>query len=83
MVIFEDGVPIVITPKMPLPKVLPLVSEASQGQETRLQSGQSRDGTGKVVANRYLMGNKLGSGAFGTVFLICDLKNNRDRWGVY
>ena len=72
---------------MPLPKVLPQVSKAQQhvpqGPVIRIPSdsaGQAERRTrGKVVANRYGVERKLGSGAFGTAFLVTDLKASNDK----
>lgn len=78
---------------MPLPKVLPQVSNASHDLEARGDSRTSYcqeapehsrqswvgGGAARVVVNRYQVERKLGSGAFGTAFLISDLKTNKDR----
>ena len=56
-------------PAMPIPKSL---LEASGGK-----TAADRDSGGyKVLANRYNVGAKLGSGNFGTVFLVTDLQSN-------
>ena len=75
---------------MPLPKVLPHVQnlqQPPQGQDqaARAPSGHAanrtagREGEGVVVAHRYGVERKLGSGAFGTAFLVADKKSNNDR----
>jgi serine/threonine protein kinase len=53
---------------MPLPKKIPkeLASKSSCA--------------GKVYANRYKVVKRLGSGSFGTVFLVEDLKADRERY---
>ena len=65
---------------MPLPKELPEVQQGSRDRDgrRRLSSGGDGGGAGRVVANRYQLDKKLGSGAFGTAFLVADLKSNRD-----
>ncbi len=77
---------------MPLPKVLPAQVHGAARHAPPLQaagapsrSGQaadSRTGGGKVVANRYCVEKKLGSGAFGTAFLVTDRKADDDRYEV-
>lgn len=73
---------------MPLPKVLPQVGNARRGPdgaavtEGRAPSGKpglAGGAVGKVVANRYSMERKLGSGAFGTAFLVLDRRANSDK----
>ena len=87
MLVRKEACSYIISLPMPLPKVLPQVSatqRVSRGARPvgRVSSGMG-DNTGgdggKVVANRYILKNRLGSGAFGTVFLITDLKSNHDR----
>ena len=70
---------------MPLPKDLPAVPQrsggGSNGEGQRRRSGSSEGGgggAGKVVANRYQVDRKLGSGAFGTAYLVADLKSRKD-----
>ena len=52
---------------MPLPKKIPK-GLALKGR-----------GAGKVYVNRYKVVTHLGSGSFGTVFLVEDLKTNGER----
>ena len=47
---------------MPLPKKFPRAGAGSKGKEKR------------VLANRYRVEKKLGSGNFGTAWLVTDLK---------
>ncbi len=53
---------------MPLPKKIPkeLASKSSC--------------VGKVYVNRYEVVKRLGSGSFGTVFLVEDLRSDRERY---
>ena len=54
---------------MPIPKSL---LQASGGQ-----NAIDKDPRGsKILANRYNVGTKLGSGNFGTAFLVTDLQTN-------
>ena len=55
---------------MPLPKKIPkeLASKSSC--------------VGKVYVNRYEVVKRLGSGSFGTVFLVEDLRSDRERYVV-
>lgn len=56
---------------MPLPKSLPqTVSEPEKGNVAPLP---------QVMAERYRVEHKLGSGAFGTVFLVTDLNFRNER----
>ena len=68
--------------QMPLPKVLPQVHPPPD-QAARAPSGRPDHGGGggeaAVVANRYSVEKKLGSGAFGTAFLVTDKRSNNDR----
>ncbi len=73
---------------MPLPKVLPQVQNRQQApdQAARAPSGHASSRTAGwegekklVVANRYSVEKKLGSGAFGTAFLVADKRSNNDR----
>ena len=45
-----------------------------QGSDNRTPGGG-----GKVVANRYSVERRLGSGAFGTAFLVSDKRSANDR----
>ena len=57
---------------MPLPKNLPRSAKAAPLSATKKEDV-------KVLANRYHLERKLGSGAFGCAFLVTDLKANGDR----
>ncbi len=48
---------------MPLPKKIP-----------RSRSAKNKDAAKRILANRYRVENKLGSGNFGTAWLVTDLK---------
>ena len=64
---------------MPLPKNYP---RSSASAKAALPPGKTKCDGGPVVqvlANRYRMGNKLGSGAFGCAYLVTDLKANNER----
>ena len=54
---------------MPLPKSLPQAAPLSAANKEEV----------KVMANRYHLERKLGSGAFGCAFLVTDLKANGER----
>lgn len=63
---------------MPLPKNLP---RSAQSAKTAPPPAAKNEG-GKVLANRYRVEDKLGSGAFGSCFLVTDLKAiGNERWG--
>ena len=66
---------------MPLPKDLPNVQQRSRGGSDGGSRPRSEGGGGaeRVLANRYKMDKKLGSGAFGAAFLVADLKANREK----
>ncbi len=82
---------------MPLPKLLPNISIPKQvaeypgGGEVAAASKKGPDNgrgggagrRGRVIANRYAVENKLGSGAFGIVFLVTDLKSKKDRYSSH
>lgn len=53
---------------MPLPKSYPLVSD------------QAAAGKKRTLNKRYVVGKKLGSGHFGTAFLVTDIKVNNERY---
>ncbi|XP_064393526.1 serine/threonine-protein kinase Nek11-like [Halichondria panicea] len=69
---------------MPLPKKL-LVGGQQDYPGANGDMGNGRRGSTsslepkKVMANRYQMEGKLGSGAFGTAFLVLDLKSNNEK----
>jgi len=73
---------------MPLPKDLPAVQQRSGGgnDEGRRRSGSNNSssggggggGAGKVIVNRSQVARKLGSRAYGTAFLVANLKSNKD-----
>lgn len=52
---------------MPLPKKIPRGGKSKSQDE------------GRVFANRYRMEKRLGSGSFGTVFLVEDMKT-KEEW---
>ncbi len=64
---------------MPLPKDLPNVQQPPHGGDGGGLRRSERGGAERVLANRYKMDKKLGSGAFGAAFLVADLKANRDK----
>ena len=66
---------------MPLPKVLPKVQKPNPGARLPDTPENRAGGAGvvRVVANRYSVENKLGSGAFGTAFLVTDRKSSDNR----
>ena len=58
--------------EMPLPKNLPRSAKASPPSTSAGKRG--------VLANRYCVEHKLGSGAFGSAYLVTDLKTvNNER----
>ena len=72
---------------MPLPKELPRAGRAAGGPGAPAAPSSARgerqgsagaDGR-RVLANRYRLGQKLGSGAFGCAYLVFDLKLNGDK----
>ena len=77
------GAGAVFSSSMPLPKVLPQVQNAqgvpvgAAAAAPRVPSGAANHG--KVVANRYSLERKLGSGAFGTAYLVTDRRANSDK----
>ena len=54
--------------KMPLPKSYPVASE---------QAGTAKK---RTLNKRYVVGKKLGSGHFGTAFLVTDILANNERY---
>lgn len=72
---------------MPLPKELPRAGHAAGGSGAPAapsSARRERQGSGgadgrRVIANRYRLGQKLGSGAFGCAYLVFDLKLNSDK----
>ena len=63
---------------MPLPKLLPRAAEASGAAAVRApRSAGSED---RVLAGRYRVGSKLGSGAFGCAYLVTDTGAGDERW---
>ena len=57
---------------MPLPKNLP--------QSVGGESSPKKERTAvQVVAQRYRVERRMGSGAFGTAFLVTDLKDRKER----
>ena len=76
---------------MPLPKELPRAGRAAGGPGAPAAPSSARgerqgsagvDGR-RVLANRYRLGQKLGSGAFGCAYLVFDLKLNGDKWATH
>lgn len=61
---------------MPLPKNLPQQSKAQAKHGASFKSGVPP----RVLANRYRVEQRLGSGAFGTVFLVTDLRAGNERY---
>ena len=63
---------------MPLPKNLPQQSkaQAKHGAPFKREGGAAP----RVLANRYRAEQRLGSGAFGTVFLVTDLRAGNERY---
>lgn len=69
---------------MPLPKELPRSRQAVGGSRASAvpssARGESRRGDERtVLANRYRVGQKLGSGSFGCAYLVFDLKANSEK----
>ena len=64
---------------MPLPKKLPTPSSAASNLPPPSRDPQ-KEGSGRILANRYELSDKLGSGAFGSAFLVRDLRAGRERW---
>lgn len=61
---------------MPLPKNLPQQSKAQAKHGASFKGGAAP----RVLANRYRVEQRLGSGAFGTVFLVTDLRAGNERY---
>ena len=59
---------------MPLPKNLP------QSAKGAAQLKKGRAVAVQVLAHRYRVERKMGSGAFGTAFLVTDLKSRNERY---
>ena len=57
---------------MPLPKKIP--RSGGTGQKQKKDSKDGAPVQKRVLANRYQVEKKLGSGNFGTAFLVKDLK---------
>ena len=53
---------------MPLPKSYPVAGD---------QAGSAKK---RMLNKRYVVGKKLGSGHFGTAFLVTDIKANNERY---
>lgn len=71
---------------MPLPKELPRSRQAATGSgasaapSSARRERQGHGGDGRtVLANRYRLGQKLGSGSFGCAYLVFDLKANNEK----
>ncbi len=60
---------------MPIPKALPNGKDAT-GPALDTQKKASKPPSDKTIGGRYSVLNQLGSGNFGTVYLIADLKTN-------
>lgn len=60
---------------MPLPKHLP--QRGASGVVGAKRGSQQQQ---QLVARRYRMGERLGSGAFGCAYLVTDTKENEARW---
>ena len=60
---------------MPLPKNLP---RSAKAKVTPPPAPKKEDG--KVLANRYRLETKLGSGAFGCAYMVTDLKSSNERY---
>lgn len=70
---------------MPLPKELPRTGQAATGVGASAAPssarGERQGGEGsQVLANRYRLSQKLGSGSFGSAYLVFDLKANNERY---
>ena len=63
-----------------VPRAQGPATSGSTGQADWNTAGGGGGGGGRVMANRYSVGCKLGSGAFGTAFLITDTKSSNDRY---
>ena len=57
---------------MPLPRSLP--------QSARSGGGERRGTATRVLAGRYKVEQRMGSGAFGTAYLVADLQSGNERW---
>ena len=70
---------------MPLPKNLPKAGRpAGRPVSSSIQSStKDKESGGMVLAHRYKMEHKLGSGAFGCAYLVVDLKANNERYELY
>ena len=69
---------------MPLPRELPRSRPTAAGYGASAAPSFSRgDRQGSegrsVLANRYRLGQKLGSGSFGCAYLVFDLKSNSEK----
>ena len=72
---------------MPLPKELPRSRQAVSGapaapsavEKGRHVGGGEGKTAARVLANRYCVGQKLGSGSFGCAYLVFDLKANNEK----
>ena len=53
---------------MPLPKSYPVAGDQASSTKKR------------ILNKRYTVGKKLGSGHFGTAFLVTDIKANNERY---
>lgn len=61
---------------MPIPKSLPQIEGATAQDPSSSDTSSSRRPSAnvKLLSDRYTVGDKLGSGNFGTVYLVDDIK---------
>ena len=62
---------------MPLPKNLPIQEPTNTEGAAPLKEAV------QVLAHRYRVERKLGSGAFGTAWLVTDLKSHNERYPAF
>lgn len=60
---------------MPIPKVLPKGKDHATGMAVSGEKASKAAGP-KIIGQRYSVVNQLGSGNFGTVYLVTDTKSN-------
>ena len=66
---------------MPIPKVLPGSEKKKDAHAiaTNADIVVSKPARANVIGKQYNVVHKLGSGNFGTVYLVIDIKNNNER----